>query len=390
MHHVSNVARKAASASACILILEVQMESNSESLLAAVIGAAEKASALVESWRDDEGNLQKKLVPFGGDLDDLDMLAIDLESASDEVLEVADGIRSGKRDSAELSMLLAGQEEIDADLENLSDRGGARDARRVISDLFAKLKVAADGIADSLRGRRDFYIYVHKTKEGKVFYVGKGTGKRAWSPDRHALWRKFVNERLDGRYDVEIVMSNLTEHEALEREGELIRQYGSELVNWLPGEPPGISISFDPTSSMLSIARPDGGGDAAYYEAVTAHNRIREEIAAAVDQARPLEKIDPGRAITLYRSSVARLDECAQTSPRNPGLKGELSGPWCPLGVDLAALDRMTLLLLKGKQYADVVELVDAMRVKYPGALPGSVVGQRISARRERAVQKMT
>lgn len=28
---------------------------------------------------------------------------------------------------------------------------------------------------------RKFYVYFHKDKSGKVFYVGKGTGPRAYS-----------------------------------------------------------------------------------------------------------------------------------------------------------------------------------------------------------------
>ena len=79
------------------------METNSDSLLTAAINAAEEVSDLIESWRDDEGNVQEKLVPFGGDLDDLDMLASDLDSACIDVLTVADGVRAGKRDSAEIS-----------------------------------------------------------------------------------------------------------------------------------------------------------------------------------------------------------------------------------------------------------------------------------------------
>ena len=29
--------------------------------------------------------------------------------------------------------------------------------------------------------KNDYYVYLHKTLDGEVFYVGKGTGKRAKS-----------------------------------------------------------------------------------------------------------------------------------------------------------------------------------------------------------------
>lgn len=38
--------------------------------------------------------------------------------------------------------------------------------------------------ADQTNPRR-FYVYAHEDKSGNIFYVGKGTGRRAWSPDRH-------------------------------------------------------------------------------------------------------------------------------------------------------------------------------------------------------------
>src|SRR5208337_1001389 len=83
---------------------------------------------------------------------------------------------------------------------------------------------------------RDFYVYLHKDDSGRIFYVGKGTGKRAWSEDRHEAWKRYVRDRLEGRYTVEIVKEGLTEDGALELEEELIGEHGPHLVNWFnPG-----------------------------------------------------------------------------------------------------------------------------------------------------------
>jgi len=40
-----------------------------------------------------------------------------------------------------------------------------------------------------------------------------GTGKRAWSRDRHLLWHKYVDQ-LGGAYEVRIVSDGMLEHEA--------------------------------------------------------------------------------------------------------------------------------------------------------------------------------
>ena len=42
----------------------------------------------------------------------------------------------------------------------------------------------------------DFYVYVHKKKSnGEVFYVGKGSGKRAWSSfGRNEIWQRTANK----------------------------------------------------------------------------------------------------------------------------------------------------------------------------------------------------
>ena len=44
---------------------------------------------------------------------------------------------------------------------------------------------------------REFYVYAHRDNKGAIFYIGKGTGKRAWSQDRHPVWHRYVKERLN-------------------------------------------------------------------------------------------------------------------------------------------------------------------------------------------------
>jgi hypothetical protein len=78
----------------------------------------------------------------------------------------------------------------------------------------------------------NYYVYLHKTKDGIPFYVGKGKGNRAYSTNRNADWKSFVNTI--GEYDVEIVKDKLSEKQSLEFEKNLISTIGiTNLTNIL-------------------------------------------------------------------------------------------------------------------------------------------------------------
>src|ERR1019366_2593970 len=85
----------------------------------------------------------------------------------------------------------------------------------------------------STENDRRFYVYVHRDAADHMFYVGKGTGDRAWRKSRDELWHRYVTERSGGKYSVEIVSDGLNEEEALELEEELIERYGDACTNWV-------------------------------------------------------------------------------------------------------------------------------------------------------------
>ena len=96
----------------------------------------------------------------------------------------------------------------------------------------------------------DFYIYMYlhpNTK--KPVYIGKGTGERAYNMAAHYTHNKHLKEIYGHlkscRRHIKIILSNLTEKQALTKEKELIREYGrlckgGILVNKSPGgkQPP--------------------------------------------------------------------------------------------------------------------------------------------------------
>ena len=72
---------------------------------------------------------------------------------------------------------------------------------------------------------KEYYIYRHiRLDTGLPFYIGKGSGKgRANSKDRNPYWHNIVNKV---GYKVEIMLYNLSEKEAFDKEKYFIRLYG--------------------------------------------------------------------------------------------------------------------------------------------------------------------
>ena len=68
--------------------------------------------------------------------------------------------------------------------------------------------------------KNDYYVYLHKTLDGRLFYVGKGRNNRAWNRSQRS---KAWNEIAVGIYSVEIYREGLSETEALEIENNLIK-----------------------------------------------------------------------------------------------------------------------------------------------------------------------
>ena len=81
------------------------------------------------------------------------------------------------------------------------------------------------------------YVYGHyKADTGELFYIGKGTGKRAWkfSPSKRSVYWKRVADKHG--VNVKILADNLTEEAAYEKEKQLIMEIGlDKLVNILEG-----------------------------------------------------------------------------------------------------------------------------------------------------------
>ena len=102
-------------------------------------------------------------------------------------------------------------------------------------------------------------LYVHKTPDNIIFYIGIGTNKRSREKTgRSIFWNRVVKKY---GYNVEILSDNLTWENAQEAEIQLIKLYGrrdlglGDLVNMADGGDgsPGTIVSNE-TKKKLSIS----------------------------------------------------------------------------------------------------------------------------------------
>ena len=206
------------------------------------------------------------------------------------------------------------------------------------------------------------YVYAHTSPDGQIFYIGKGTARRAWSIDRDALWYHYVRTRCGGRYGVQIVADGLDESVALELEDMLIGQLGSNLVNWV-----NRGRQFD-------------------YAALDRYHTSRDATRAFVSETRALESSDPELAIERYREALERGHEYSVIEYET-GLVADLRRELGPTYyVDTAPLDRLTMLLRRLKRFDELVEAVDDFCCRYPRRINA---GHTIFKRRDEALAKL-
>jgi len=201
--------------------------------------------------------------------------------------------------------------------------------------------------------RKDFYVYLHRDVKGSIFYVGKGTGERAWSKDRHAAWLKYVETRLNGEYDVEIHLKNLDEIEALELEDKLIYELGDQLINWVN---PGRKINYEENARF---------------------HKLRDKNRKYVEATKAIEKEDIDKAVERYLKALSKMREYEEISWET-GLVAEMNvGPgWG----DPNILDRLTMCLMKAKRYEEATIETSKYFEDFPSAI-GMSVGKRIIKR---------
>lgn len=202
------------------------------------------------------------------------------------------------------------------------------------------------------------YVYFHRDIHGTVFYIGMGTGRRAWSKDRHLVWHRYVDQQSSGRYSVEIYRDGLSQQDAEILENEFVAAYGRQLVNWVNGQ------------------------RAVDYEKLDVFHKLRNANRARIQDAKALEKVNPEESVRRYREAIRYMAEYARMQTES-GLIAELLGP--PCWDDSEALDRLTLVLSRLGRYDELIRDAEAYFEFYPEAKERCAKGRRVQARMAKA-----
>lgn len=181
---------------------------------------------------------------------------------------------------------------------------------------------------------RKNYVYAHIDQKEQIFYIGKGTGRRAWSDDRHDLWTTYVQKHLNGNYRVQILQDNLSPAEAERLEANWMAQFGDTLVNWVHT------------------------GRSTDFKALENYHSLRKENRNTIAEAKALEKIDIEAAVAKYVQAIEKIGSYAFMTFEK-GLIGKLleeEAEEFGRSGEIEAIDRLTMCLCKLGRKEEAVE----------------------------------
>jgi hypothetical protein len=208
----------------------------------------------------------------------------------------------------------------------------------------APSRLVPDPSAHQVKPRR-YYVYAHLDDKGVPFYIGKGTGDRAWGTGRHLTWQRHVTNNLHGIFAVRILKDNLSQSDALTLEEAWLAQEVATLVN------------------VQNLAAPmDFAANERFRALTTANDRV---IAAA----RLAEKTDLERAISLYQEALANVSTYAPFTS-DATVVGAAYASWRQehgISGEIRILDRLTMLFIKAGRAADAQSTMTSYFSLYPG-----------------------
>jgi len=122
------------------------------------------------------------------------------------------------------------------------------------------------------------YVYLHKKDNGSIFYVGKGTGYRAWQKsNRNDYWN-----RVKDKYglNVSIFKDNISDEYALKLEVELISAIGKNNLTNLTNGGEGTNGFNHKEETKIKIGKSNRGGTS-WSKGVEFSKKHRDKISKA-------------------------------------------------------------------------------------------------------------
>lgn len=180
---------------------------------------------------------------------------------------------------------------------------------------------------------RDCYVYGHADPSGTFFYIGKGSGRRAWSLDRDRMWHYYVTEHLQGRYGVVILADGMTSEAAEALESDWIAKENEGLINRQ-----NMARSID-------------------LNALNRRDELMKRCKSLVESAKRGESEDVALAIEQYKEAYTLLKIYSRIQFES-GLYGKLIAEINdPIG-QITLLDRLTLCLTKQSHKEEARQMV--------------------------------
>lgn len=149
----------------------------------------------------------------------------------------------------------------------------------------------------------EFYVYIHtRLSDGKIFYVGKGRGKRAWDVrHRNRYWHNTVAKH---GHAVTILHDGLTEKEAFNLEMIVISMLGLEnLTNMtLGGDGPTGHVYSEKSKELMSKNKKANVTD----ETRLRHSEGRKKWKFSEETKDRMRRVISGRTLTPeWKSRIA-------------------------------------------------------------------------------------